>query len=356
MGKPLRFDYYYGIEAEQFTFYRVPRLLIKDARFRDLSCEAKLLYGLMLDRLSLSLKNGWLDDQNRAFIHYTLENIVDDLCCSTGKCVKVLAELDDKKGIGLIERKKQGLGKPDIIYVKNFDSIIDGNSPESGEVNHAEAVESPDLQDVKVQTSQNPKSRLSKSVSQDLQKMEIQSSQNCNSGITKIEIPDFHELPSNKNNHSNTDPSYTNHINQSIRSEGMMDAIDEKQRLSDYIEQVKANIEYDHHMKYDSQYDRDLYDELFEVICEVVCIRHETVRVGGEEYPYELVKKKFLKLNESHLQYVIDCMQKMTGKITNVKAYMVTALYNAPSTMKHYYQQEVNHDMYGGGWQEKGII
>ena len=154
MGNPLRFDYYYGIEAEQFTFYRVPRLLIKDARLRDLSCEAKLLYGLMLDRLSLSLKNGWLDDQNRVFIHYTLENIVDDLCCSTGKCVKVLAELDDKKGIGLIERKKQGLGKPDIIYVKNFDSIIDGKSPEDGEEILAEIVESPDLQDVKVQTFQ----------------------------------------------------------------------------------------------------------------------------------------------------------------------------------------------------------
>ena len=68
MGDTINFDYYYGIEAEQFSFYRVPRLLIKDERFKGLSSDAKLLYGLMLDRMSLSMKNGWLDDENRAYI------------------------------------------------------------------------------------------------------------------------------------------------------------------------------------------------------------------------------------------------------------------------------------------------
>ena len=79
MGEPLRFDYYYGVEAEQFSFYRVPRLLIKDERFKGLSSDAKLLYGLMLDRMSLSMKNGWLDDENRAYIIYTIDNIREDL-------------------------------------------------------------------------------------------------------------------------------------------------------------------------------------------------------------------------------------------------------------------------------------
>lgn len=110
MGNMMKFDYYYGIEAEQFSFYRVPRLLIKDERFKELSSDAKLLYGLMLDRMSLSMKNGWFDDENRAYIHYTLDNIMEDLGCAKEKCVKVLAELDSKKGIGLIE-KKTGIGE-----------------------------------------------------------------------------------------------------------------------------------------------------------------------------------------------------------------------------------------------------
>lgn len=145
-----------------------------------------------------------------------------------------------------------------------------------------------------------------------------------------------------ENTSKNTHRDYINHINQSLQN--------------DMIGQIKANIEYDYHMANDDYYDRELYDELFEVICEVVCIRHETVRVGGEDYPYELVRAKFLKLNSSHIQYVIDCMKGTRARISNVKAYMITALYNAPSTMRHYFQQEVNHDMYGGGWQEKGII
>ena len=119
MGEILQLDYYYGIEAEQFSFYRVPRLLIKDERFKKLSSDAKLLYGLMLDRMSLSMKNEWFDDENRAYIIYTIDSIMEDLGCAKEKAVKVLAELDSVKGIGLVEKVRRGLGKPDIIYVKS---------------------------------------------------------------------------------------------------------------------------------------------------------------------------------------------------------------------------------------------
>ena len=221
MSGILQLDYYYGIEAEQFSFYRVPRLLIKDERFKKLSSDAKLLYGLMLDRMSLSMKNEWFDEDNRAYIIYTIDSIMEDLGC--GK-----------------ERKKD-----------------------------------------------------------------------------------------------------------------TMDVMDDVQT---YIELIKENISYDHHMQYDGYGKRELYDELFQVICEVVCVKRPTIRVAGEEYPYELVKSRFLKLESSHLEYVIGCMQNTTTKITNIKAYMVTALYNAPTTINHFYQQEVQHDMYGGGWHEKGIV
>ena len=128
-------------------------------------------------------------------------------------------------------------------------------------------------------------------------------------------------------------------INQSdSETEKTVDAMDD---VNAYIEIIKENIEYDHYMKYGDKQNRELYDELFEIICEVVCVKHMTVRIGGDEYPYELVKAKYLKLNSSHLNYVIDCMKNTTTKIANIKVYMVTTLYNAPNTINLYYQQEV---------------
>ena len=155
---------------------------------------------------------------------------------------------------------------------------------------------------------------------------------------------------------ANISDGESHHINlsaESVEDKGIDD--DRMDETKAYIELIKSNIEYDHHMKYDDWSKKALYDELFDVIRDVVCVKHKTIRIACEDYPYELVKSKFLKLDSSHLEYVIGCMQNTTTKIGNIKAYMVTALYNAPSTMHHFYQQEVNHDMYGGGWKEKGI-
>lgn len=111
---------YYGHAGEQYAFFRIPKLLITDSRFDGVSSDAKLLYGLLLDRMELSYRNGWVDDQNRVFIIFTVEEVMETLRCRSEKAVHLFAELDSKKGIGLIERKRQGLGKPAIIYVKNF--------------------------------------------------------------------------------------------------------------------------------------------------------------------------------------------------------------------------------------------
>ena len=173
MDGTIKFDYYYGIEAEQFSFYRVPRLLIKDARFKELSSDAKLLYGLMLDRLALSIKNGWLDEENRVYIHYTLDNIMEDLGCAREKCAKVIAELDSKKGIGLIEKKRQGLGKPDIIYVKNF---VLSEPPAGGEGTAGEPAGtdvSTEVQKLNFKKYKNQDSRSSKSRLQEFQKADF---------------------------------------------------------------------------------------------------------------------------------------------------------------------------------------
>jgi hypothetical protein len=129
-GKTMAFDYFYGKEdAEQYLFYRIQKTLITGEEFREVSVESKLLYGLMLDRLSLSMKNGRFDDLNRAYIIYTIEDIMMDLQCGNPKAVKLLSELEKKAG--LIKRKRQGLGKPSLIYVLKFSTSNPQNTSES---------------------------------------------------------------------------------------------------------------------------------------------------------------------------------------------------------------------------------
>ena len=117
---PLELDYYYGNEAEQYSFYRIPKVLFTDSRFRGVSVEAKALYGLLLDRMSLSIKNGWVDGDGRVYIIFTIADVMETLVCAEQKANRLLGELDCIKGVGLIERKRRGLGKPNVIYVKNF--------------------------------------------------------------------------------------------------------------------------------------------------------------------------------------------------------------------------------------------
>ena len=373
MSESLKFDYYYGVEAEQFSFYRVPRLLIKDGRFRGLSSDAKLLYGLMLDRMSLSMKNGWLDDENRAYIIYTIDNIREDLGCSKEKAVKVLAELDASKGIGLVEKIRRGLGKPDIIYVKNF-IIQDKGRKEPCNVNVSTEVGKTDFKRSEKLTSRSQENRF-----QEVRKTDFKKSENLTSrgrekqlqevgesdpNYTDYNYIDCSQTENNQTKNNYTNMSYINPINQSVESmdsadtqekDGMMDGIDVIDETNTYMALIRKNLEYEHHMKYDQYGDKEMYEEIYETVCDVVCVKRKTIRINGEDYPYELVKSRFLKLDSSHVGYVIGCMKGTVTKITNIRAYLITALYNAPSTMSHYYQQEVQHDMYGGGWAEKGI-
>ena len=120
MEKKMTFNYFYGTEADQFSFYRIPKALFTDSYFKDLSSDAKILYGLMLDRMSLSIKNQWFDDKNRAYICFSIEDIMELLNCGRNKAIKSMRELDDETGIGLIEKRRQGFGKVNVIYVKTF--------------------------------------------------------------------------------------------------------------------------------------------------------------------------------------------------------------------------------------------
>lgn len=119
------FDYFYGRGTEPFAFYQVPKMLITDDQFADITIDAKLLYSLMLDRSSLSAKNGWLDEDGKVYIYYTLEQIMADMHCANQKATRLLKELETKAG--LIERQRLGLGRPARIYVKDFTTGLHGD-------------------------------------------------------------------------------------------------------------------------------------------------------------------------------------------------------------------------------------
>ena len=188
MKENINFDFYYGKQAEQFNFYRIPKLLFTDKRFSDVSIEAKVLYGLMLDRMSLSLKNGWVDEENRVYIYFKLEDAMDFMGIGKDKGVKLFAELDYEKGCGLICREKQGFGKPAMIYVMNFNTeIADEKNEENEPVQHtSEKPNSAEVGKTEVLTSENQKSGLLENRTMDFGKTEANNTKNNNTEISNI--------------------------------------------------------------------------------------------------------------------------------------------------------------------------
>ncbi len=158
----------------------------------------------------------------------------------------------------------------------------------------------------------------------------------------------------------NTDIDFNNHIHPSERSlnplQRQTDMIDEIDETSAYMALIRDNLDYEHYMAYAVYGDKELFEEIYETVCDIVCVKRRTIRINGEDYPYELVRSRFLKLNGGHVEYVMECMKETSTKITNIRSYLITTLYNAPSTINHYYQQEVRHDMYGGAWKEQDPV
>lgn len=146
------------------------------------------------------------------------------------------------------------------------------------------------------------------------------------------------------NNNKVTNKKFNNQgvSNQSIYQEDEMDSIEA------YTDIIKSNIEYEYLVR-DNPYKKDVIDEIVNLLVETIAVERKKIRIAGTDYPYQLVKSVLLKLDMSHIQYVMDCLDRNTSKVRNIKNYLLTALYNAPNTIGNYYQAEVNHDMYGGG-------
>ena len=310
----MSFDYFYGPDdAEQYSFYRIPKRLITGDEFQETSTEAKLLYGLMLDRLQLSIRNQWLDSLNRVYIIYTVEDIMADLHCGNQKACKLLSELENKTG--LIKRKRQGLGKPSLIYVLKFSTSCPQNDSES----HFKTCENHTSGDVKTTS------------------LDMWKSHGNNTDFNKPE-------------YNKTNPIYPGQASAKITVsvDGMgRDEMDERRSYEKYFREHL----YIDDLKQSYPYDHGRIDEILELLVDTVCSTAKTIRCAGEDRPAEVVKSRFMKLDYGHIQYVLDCIHDNTTDIRNIKAYMLTTLYNAPITIDHYYQAKVNHDMYG--WREE---
>ena len=282
-------DYFYGQAGELFSFFRIPKALFQEQRFQNLSTDAKTLYGILLDRMSLSVKNEWFDKKGRVFIIFTIEDVKRTLRCADNKATRLLRELEE---FGLIERKRRGQGKPCLVYVKNFSAE---SSKES------------------VKNRDNDDSCGSKIACQDPVKSR---------GIKKKE---------NKAEMNNTNPILSD------ESETMKN----RELLEEYF---SHSLEIDLLLRLCPD-DEDTIYQIVDLLVDTCATNRKTLRIAGDDKPAEVVRSRFMKLNADHIRFVLKCLAENSSTIRNMKQYLLASLYNAPTTMQLFYQNQTNHDL-----------
>ena len=298
------FDYFYGQQADQFSFYRVPKVLFTEDCFWNVSTDAKLLYGILLDRMNLSARNNWLDKEGRVYIIFTIDEIKSSLGCAEKKAVKLLDELEKK--CGLIERKRQGLGKPNLIYVKNF---------VSGSVER-----------------------------------QFLNCQKDNSGVVENTIQELSKAQGN-----NTDNKYTefNDTDPFLSSDSYGKDNEGTGEFARYYEYFYDQLDMEY-LKQDFRRDEEILELILRLIVETMCSNRRQIRIASDDKPVEIVRSTFMKLNSEHIRFVMDRFKENTTEVRNIKQYLLASIYNAPYTIDAHYDAQVRHDMasgkLGGRW------
>ena len=309
------FDYYYGVEAEQFSFVRVPKVLFTDKEhFGGLSNEAKLLYGLLLERMSLSRKNNWIDKHNRVYIIFPVEEIEESLNVGHEKALNLLKELDDQSGIGLVKKKRRGLGLPSILYVKNF--IVKGEQ----------------------NTDRVPTSRSTENEFQEVGKTDIKKSENQTSENPKNRLLEVRNSDSNNIDINNTDMSYT--FDQSINlprtgfqnfspgADGLIDGIDR----NTVEEEVKKQIDYDCLISHPDSSVVQMAEEIKDLMVAVLCGERSVVS-EGKRVSEETAKSAYRKITFDHVQYVMKSLVSYPDKISRIDRFLTASLFNSVYTL-----------------------
>lgn len=287
-------EYFYGSESSQYSFYRIPKALFDSPRYSKISTDAKLLYGLMLDRLDLSMKNSWYDEAGRAFIYFKRDDIMAAMKIGHNTASKLMQELEEA---GLIERRRQGLGLPPVIYVGRFVSASDTVMP-----------------------TQRP-----------------QTSEKRTSGRPKSSPPDVRK----------SDPIYRKNQTEENNTENLSDPPPEKgdakgdtsapakpSRIDKdgYAAEIKSNIDFEGLCK-DRPEDREIIEGYIDLMSGVCSSHRQQIKIAREDMLRSEVRRQLLALRREHIEYVLDAMAQTKTQIVNVRAYTLAALYNAPSTI-----------------------
>ena len=272
-------------------FYQLPKFLFKTDKYKKMSVEAKTLYALIIDRVKLSCKNNWLDEEENIYIIFTNEEVRRELNCCLTTAIKIMKEL---KSYGLISAKRQGLGKPNLIYPQKVEEILDlGNSKIKNNV--------------------------------------VNNSDINNSVVNDSIINNNQEIIKN-NNSSNNEHKVT-----------------AEQEIKYYEKILKENIDYEKVVEY-KIVEKDRLDEILEIMLEIVTNKKDTIKISkGNEVSTAIFKSRILKMGLSEIEYILNCIDKTTHKIINMKNYLLSTLYNAKTTMDSYYSNWVRSDMYGYG-------
>lgn len=377
-GEMMKFDFYYGEESEQYSFYSVPKMFFTCERFAGLSAMSKLLYGFLLDRMSLSRKRNWIDDKNRAYIKYSLNAITKDMGVSKNSVIKYMRELQE---FGLI-MKYPNEGMEDIIYVMDYSRVKQGDTYSSDDkqndnVLYLDSQSSvaaykadtghpdnapPGFNTVIALSNINNTKKIQDagckgdstlrggSKSEPVQNLHHPHKENdnniynnINNQSTKTDKIDRYIYNNPSINQSNPSISDTREIDRIDKTGKQISGVNANTVYAHIRELVKQNIDYD--IMIERQECKDWYDEYYNLIVEVLTRQKDTIRISGEDYSADMVRERFMKLNGLDLQYVHEQMSRTTSDIKNIKAYLTKALFNAPTTRASYWESRVNHDL-----------
>jgi hypothetical protein len=383
----MKFDFYYGEESEQYSFYSVPKMFFDNDKFKDLSAMSKLLYSFLLDRMSLSKRRNWIDDKNRAYIKYSLKAICNDMCVSRNSVIKYMKELQT---FGLIMKfPKEGM--EDIIYVMHFSKVKQAdyhiqnssinNTSKSENIATEQQAEAP-AQDTQVYDTYAPPDF---SVIEHSKKSENSGYVGVHTLMTSPKLAPVQNLNQSKicTSPKSEPVQYLHHPHQELNNNiyninnKIFNSVSDTDRIDRYIYKSYPSInhnnsaddntntadreligqaafsEYDFicgQVKSDINYDEmmtradcaDWYSDYYSLIVEILTRKSDVIRISGEEYSMQLVKKRFSMLTAEHLVYVHNQVSKARG-IKNIKAYLIKSLFNAPVTHMSFVESSSNN-------------
>ena len=337
------FEYYYGADSEQFSFLMIPKFLIREEKFSDMSDGSKMLYSHMLERMGLSRKNNWYDEENRTYIIFSVDAAMEELRKSKPTVIKFMKELEEK---GLIERRKLGQGRPSIVYVKKYTSEKQPSNP----------LPEPEVKKLYFKKSNNFTSRSKETLPQEVKNVDLKKSKDFTSG-SKESLPlEVKELDPNNNEYIETENN--NKSYQSISSIpeddeefkvqkdiDVIDDIDPEKLMETWTRYIKKHVSYDELMNTHMS-DKDRIDEFIRIIVMVICFGTGSYNISGCRIPAKIVRAQFEKLEMDHILYVLESFDKTNVPMTAPDNYIIASLYSAYNTSYNDTAQQCNFDMH----------